>query len=288
LSTVKELPRLASLAFLFHVGSENDSTPYLDYSSLGSLKSLIVRGSAAFGGYGDDELDNTPLGIAKAVTDVSFQGSIWMKSPHIWLSSFASTVRRLELTGVRTSQHVVNIVLPELKILEYHWCSPQLLNGCQFPSLEYYAESIELGLDYTPLSVVRGHVGQLRIIVLRGEYSEYYRGTRSLLNIDEAITQISSAKKNGPLRAAFIEGSFVLPSAKMEPWLRCLGPIDYRQVEDRARARISALKEVDPKCRFAETRSNGMTHLGEAGKGILGTRAIDFSGCGHFCSDGYL
>ena len=275
LSTVKELPRLTSLTLLFHIDSENDSTPYWDYTSLDSLSSLIVRGCANFGGYREDDLDNTPRGIAKALTNVSIQGSIWIKSPHIWLSSFASTVRRLELTEVRTSKHVTNVIFPELKTLEYHWCSPQLLKGAQFPSLKYYAESIELGPDYTadqhcrtPLSVIRGHVDQLRTIALRGEYSEYYRGARTLLNIDEVLTAINTAKGNGSLRAAFIEGSFALPSAQTPTWLRYLGPIDYRDVEDRSKIRMSILKEVDPECQFTETRTNQMTHLGGVVGGI--------------------
>ena len=68
-----------------------------------------------------------------------------MQWPHNWLSTFASTVRRLELTGVGSSYYVTNLIFPELETLEYHWCSPQILKGAQFPSLKYYAESLQAG-----------------------------------------------------------------------------------------------------------------------------------------------
>jgi hypothetical protein len=230
------------------------------------LKSLVVRGDAQFGGYYEDDLDNVPRGIAQAVTDVSFQGQTWMKSPQIWLSSIRLTVRRLDLTGIRTSKCVGDVVFPQLEILEHHWCSRQLLKGVQLPSLKYYSESIELGPRYgedrAPLSIIQGYFNQLRVIILRGDYSEYWGGTRALLNIDGITTQMELAKTSGSLKFAFIEGSFVLPSPGMFPWLRCLGPIDYGCVKDRSNARLSLLKDVDQKRRFSETRSDKMTHLG--------------------------
>jgi hypothetical protein len=209
------------------------------------------------------------------MTDISFHGNIWMRSPRIWLSSFASTVRRLELTRVYTkSKAVKDLVFPELETLEFHWCPPRLLKGAQFPSLKYYSESIELGWeegDYctTALAVVRAHMDQLRIIVLRGEYSHQFHrlcGPGPLLNIDQVIASIRSAKRKGSLRSAFIEGSFALSSAQTEPWLRFLGPMDFDDVEGRSKARMSILKEVDPECRFRETRSNGIAYLGRIGK----------------------
>ena len=266
--TVRELPRLISLTFLFHKGCTRYSIPILDYSSLMSLRRLNIRGDAQFGGHEEDEIGNTPCGVSQSVTDVSFHGRIWMISPHVWLSNFASTVRRLELTGVRTAKCVADLIFPELETLEYHWCSTQLLKGAQFPSLKYYAESLELGPNFTtdkgcrtPLFAVQGYVDQLRLLVLRGEYCQEHRDTRPLLNIGEVIARIQSAKDNGSLKAAFIEGSFSTPLQR-EPWLKYLGPIDYDHVQHRAEVRLSILKEVDPKCRFSETRSNAKTHLG--------------------------
>jgi hypothetical protein len=260
---VPVLPRLESLRLMYDQGrSAPHEPPLVDLQNFQLLKRIQFSGSQAW-----ENKDIFP-GVVNSLQDLAFTGHFATPQAGPWLEPFSHSIQRLFIDRLSTPGPSVALLFPTLKVLEVHWCRPDIFQGSLFPALTHLSISTELLDTYKSLTGIKILQAfkecSLRLVtlIIRGRCEPGHRHPHKYLMGGEDVNFIKSATAKGALMNLGIEGDLDVAGrdwALMVPLNSCRVLPDHGGSEDRKKSqrweRQIMLTQLDPSNLFWESET---------------------------------
>jgi hypothetical protein len=248
--TIPSLPQLQKLRLIYNHGkSDSGEPPLLNVRNFGELSHLEINGEQSW-----NRGDVFP-GISKSIQHLIFHGFFGMQIARPWFLPFHKNLHRLFICRIKTEVPRVDLLFPNLRVLEIHWCSANFLSDATFPLLTHYSRSFiieDQGQDFSFTSLI--HQSQcLQTIVLRGHSKD-----GKCFNLPNGDLQFLQGLKG--LQNLSVEGQLQVSDPE---WHKITAPNGHRvnYQKDTHKERQKRLASIDITQSLWETEAEAFTEF---------------------------